>query len=435
MPFDRGSSLTVLRLYYSFSLQHDYDDFRNGLARSLLPPDVSTHPTTDDELELPAPCETAITNALKILQMARKAGEDEDRGEAGQSQVPTEIVGNALNILVQNATEEFGFIPRAVYSGILQARDTMDQHANAVKQLTYTGLQDIVSSFSVNRGLDSEISHRVVTVFPQPSTDLLSSDRWEIDFKSVRIARKVMDSMEKHENERLRELYSFFHGFPESSNLAGWFFEVMVHRLFSGGWEPGPVPQPIHMDSKVASSPPIFSTDPPSSTNTTSLLPPSAYTRTVKRVDFDLPLLSVTLEKDKYYIPAASNHPLFDSFIINANGHIVVISIFQMTITKLHKGSAKGYPLIRGIMRRVRELFEGSGLEPEITVEYFLVCPKDQSERQWAMPAGWDDNAIINNHRGKCFCIRIPIPGHHGASRLLTPNFDRAESWLDIASD
>ena len=437
MPFDRGSSLTVLRLYYSFSLQLDYDDFRSGLVQFLLPPGVSTHPTTDDELEFPTPGEKAAINALKILQMAREAekNEDEDRGKAGQPQAPVDIMDNALNILVHNATEEFGFIPRVVYSGILNARDTMDQHANAVKQLTYTELQNIVSSFSVNRGLTSDISHRVVVVFPQPSTDLFSSDRWEIDFKSIRIARKVMDSMEVHENERLRELYSFFHSFLESSNLAGWFFEVMVHRLFSGSWEPGPVPQPIHMDSQVSTGPPIFSTDPPSSTNNTSLSPPYACTRTVRRVDFDLPLLSgVTLENDKYYIPAASNHPLFDSFIINADGPVTVISIFQMTTTKLRKGSAKGYPLIRKIMRRVRQLLEGRNPEPEIVVEYFLVCSKDESERQWAMPAGWDDNAIINNHRGKCFCILIPIPGHRGASCLFTPNFGRAGSWLDIAS-
>ena len=74
-----------------------------------------------------------------------------------------------------------------------------------------------------------------------------------------------MELMCLRDSERIPEMYGFFHKFPESSAFAGWHFEAIVHRLFSGGWTLGTVPQPIPMDCKGPPNSPLFSTDPPSS--------------------------------------------------------------------------------------------------------------------------------------------------------------------------
>jgi len=423
MSFDRSSLLTVLRLCYSLPLHPRYDRFLEALKQSLSSPEPP-----------PGDLDWAIDDARKVLQEAREEEENEDldeRGDGFRALDPMADTEKALKILVCNAVEEFGSIPRDVYNGILGVHDLGSQHSIAANKLDFNQLKGIVTSFVGNCGIAFEYSHRVIAVFPLPPEGRrIGSDRWAIDFKSIRIARKVMELMNLRESEHIREMYGFFNGHPQSSTLAGWIFEVIVHRLFSSGWKSGTAPQPIPMGSKGPSDSPLFSTDPPSSTPDTPLSPLRPEARRSTQVNFALRELSdVTLDSDKYYIPSAANHPLFDSFTI----HVMpptpqdpvtgVISIFQMTIAKSHQGSDKGYPHIRKIMARVRNLLGKEYSNPAVKVVYFLVCPHDQSERQWRMPAGWNKSAQINNHRGKFFCIRIPIPGHHGTLYPFTPNF------------
>ena len=397
---------------------------------------------------VPTTGEQEIDTALEVLQTAREAEKvveaekNEDREEMGNGDragdmidevgQPLALVGtvdNALKILVHNATEEFGFAPRDVYGGVFQLYETRDKHSAAVGELDYTKLQETVRSFSQDHGLTTETSHRVVVVFPHPLTSLFNLDRWGIDFKSIRIAREAMKSMQLQEIERLREMYQLFHRIPESSILAGWVFEAIVHRLFSDGWQSGPIPQPIRMDCKDSPGSPVFLTGPSSSTPSTSS-PLRTNTRAVMQVNLASRELSdVTLDNDKYYIPAAANHPLFDSFNIDIilptreNSATGVISVFQTTTSPKHEGSAAGYPHIRKIMSHVRNLLKGRYPNPTVKVVYFLVCPDDESQYRWQMPAGWDKRAARNDHRGECFCIRIPVPGLHGTLHSFTPNF------------
>ena len=64
-------------------------------------------------------------------------------------------------------------------------------------------------------------------------------------------------SCDKH----LQDMYDLFHKTPEPSSLAGRFFEEIVHRLLSKGWQSDkPTPQPIRMVSNDH-DPPTFSTD------------------------------------------------------------------------------------------------------------------------------------------------------------------------------
>jgi len=422
MSFDRGLLLTVLCLYYSLRLNPRYGGFLDALKPSLSSPQPP-----------PIDFERAIDGARKVLQQAREEEENEDCDETGDGSrtlAPMDDMENALKILVRDAAEEFGFIPRDVYNGILGVHDLKRQHSNVVNSFDYDQLKHVVTSFSKEGGLGYQYSHHVVVVFPLPPENQISSDSWAIDFKSIRIARKVMELMCLQEGERIREMYRFFHGHQQSSTLARWFFEAIVHRLFSSGWKSGTTPQPTHMDSKGPSDSPLFSTDPPSSTPDTPLSPLHPEARSVTQVNFvPRELSDVTLDSDRYYILSAANHPLFDAFTIDfvpptcekpATG---VISVFQMTISRSHKGSAEGYPHIRKIMARVRNLLQKGYSNPTVKVAYFLVCPHDQSQYQWQMPAGWDKSVQKNNRRGECFCIRIPVPGHHGKLCPFTPNF------------
>jgi len=315
-----------------------------------------------------------------------------------QPRAPVDKVQSALEILVHNATEEFGFIPRDVYKGVLRLPETKMNHEKAVDALDYPSLVAFVKNFPEKHQI-ADFSHRVVAVRPMRS--LVGRDRWFVDFKSTRIRLQVMKKMESAEINQIRETFGSLRHTGERSSLAGWCFEAFAHRVLSGGWE-GPAPQLTHMPSKQH-DPPVFKTDPSSQ--------PSSFepcTRTTKQIKITKEFKDVTLDKGVYYKPAAVNNPLFDSFTIDRGlDGVVVISIFQMTISEKHGGSSDGYLLVRNLIDRVRELLNDKAAEPE--VRYILVCPNDTQERQWNMPNGWNDSCIQRGHRGKAFCIRLPI--------------------------
>ena len=454
MLLDRGLSLTFLSLP-SLKFTRNYENFRTNLQQSL-----SGEPTSliaRDE---------GISAALEVLrgeddddegEEYNEDGEDQDDQDDNQddpdgnqddddmdddisgsaadrneslddetSQQKTSMhkvdVDDALNILVHNAIKEFGFTPRDVYNGVFDLPRTKRAHDHEVDRLDYPNLKVIVEAFTRDCEL---LSNHVVAVYPRQSFP--ADDLWEINFKSPLIARKVVESMRLRESKHLRESYELLHKTPEGSCMAGWFFEAIVHCTLSKV----PTPQPTPMASnRSRKGPPVFSTqDPPSRTPTpdtssSSLVPSRAIT-----VQVDLAhgkLSNVTLNKNRYYVPTTPNHPLFDSFTIDADQLPVVISVFQITISSEHRGSAKGYPSIHKIMARVRELSKsvGRGSDVKIKVKYFLVCPEDGSRYRWRMPDGWKEGPKHYNHRGEAFCIRVP----HGMFCPFAPNF---MTWLN----
>jgi hypothetical protein len=408
--------LTTLHLYCSLPLRLRYDDFRSRLEQSLPSLDESTLPVTNDE---------EIDAVLKILQIEKERKGDEDMAdEAGQPLAPVDNVRNAFEILVRNATKEFGFAPRDVYNGVLKLPRTRMEHANGVMKLGCDNLQKLVRKFSTDRGLDPEFSSVVVAVYPRPSTSLIDYDDWEIDFKSIRIAKEAVEWLRLQGCEPLRDMYNLFRDIPESSALAEWVFKAIVHRMFVAGWRV-PQPNPMAFDN---SNPPVFSTGPRYrgyNTSLPSFAPQGGGTRAVTRVDFtDSQLSNVTLAPNEYYVPTAATDPPFDSFIIDHFPQALVISILQIT-TLMHKGSDEDYTDIRKITRCVRKFLKKMGYDArvKVAVTYCLVCPDDGSQHKWKMPVGWDECTKINDHHGDGFYIRIPVPRHHGTSCLSTPNF------------
>ena len=502
MSFGGGSSLADLRLCCSLSLHTDYTNFRAILKGSLKLLDQPTLPTTGNK---------SIDDALQVLQTERKteteadkeketvAEEKEDRDnikasvtdqdenmvEAAQPQAPVDnaragkaiedaraeevmddakaekAISSALKILVHNATQEFGFAPRDVYKGVFNLTVTKRRHAKKVDGLKHFQLKSIAEAFDSGGELD-DISHHVVAVRPCEGT--IKDDEWQIDFKSTRIERRVMEVMQLVEDKHLRETLKLLRDIPGASGLAGTVFEAIVHRTLSHGWQDAnSIPQPIRMMAPDESEPLALSTE--SSTPGTSLPPCAllrAETRTPMRVPFTNEFSGVVLDGSRYYTPTSATQPLFDSFIVDfVEPNIAVISVLQITISPRHGGSSQGYKDIRALMIHVRKLLEKkllekdlpeqeppqkrskqehpktrSGQEPPqqrskqkppsttVKVVYFLVCPDDDgSKRQWDMPAGWDDEAKVNDHRGEVYCIRVPTSVRYGMSCAFNPNF------------
>jgi len=326
-------------------------------------------------------------------------------------------VDNALKILVRNAIEEFGLIPRDAYQGVFDLPVVKEEHAIAMRSLDCSRLITIFREFSTSCGISSATADRVIVVFP---IDYVSSlDGWKINFKSARIARKAVELMRSEEVGHLGRAYGLLHGDPEGSALAGLIFEAIVHRKFSGSLEDESRPQPIPMRCDKC-DPPTFSIDlssssPTPGTSLSSFTPLRADARTAVPVNLaDDSLSDVTLDTDKYYTPTTATNSLFDSFVIDhdRDRRTVVVSIFQITISPRHGGSADGYHLIREIMAHVGKLLEETGLDATIKVAYFLVCPESESQHQWQMPADWNRYTGIHDHRGDAFYIRIPISVH-----------------------
>jgi hypothetical protein len=459
MLFDEGSSLTVLRLCCSLPLRRQYKGFRSGLKGPLL---RSTTERIDAALKV-LRAETGAVVVVEVVEEGRDemgdcieasaADQDETMTEAGQLQAPvanTLKMGDALKILVRNATQEFGFAPRDVYRGVLNLTETKAKHNSEVKKLDYSKLKTLFDAFS-DKGELSASSHHVVAISPFKGT--LKVDDWIIHFKSPRIARQTMESMRLEEDKYLRKIMDMVRKVPEGAVMAEWIFETIIHRMLSLGWrsDAGPTPEPLIMISDN-NNPPTFSTPsksptdaeptprpirtissgpkrPTFSTGSSSLSPSTPNTslsspkpRGVTLVDFP-ELSDVTLEENTYYMPSASNHPLFDSFIIEYEDDkkTLVLSVFHITISTTHGGSAKGLPIIRDIMRRLKDLDPNA----EVKVRYFLVCcdKGDETISKWKMPASWNEKSKLNDHRGGVFYMRVSPSDRYGASCIFTPNF------------
>ena len=352
--------------------------------------------------------------------------EDGDVGMADEVGQPPRLAG-FFKVLVQNSIEEFGLVPRDVYLGVFSLSDTMQKHDEAVRNLSCSKLTSIARNFSKNRELEG-VSDCVVAV--QPHLNRRGGDEWRMDFKSTRIGEKVVQSMRFAEKEELKKLYCEFRVSTEASVMAGRIFEAIIHRLFIHGWweQDSPVPQPLPMTSN-GKTPPTFTYAPSSSPQSPTLPGPLRKEgRGAILIDFNGKLDDITLEENRYYMPIATNNPLFDSFMIDHDdGKTAVISFFQVTVSKRHGGSAKGYPLIRRIIEHVRTLLPEKGRRstPEIAVTYFLVRPKDKEnppQHAWKMPDGWNPKERKkkeNAYRGKVFCLCVPTLG---TLSLFTPD-------------
>ena len=423
---DRDSSLTVLRLC-SLPFARTYDKFRSGLERCLRTSEAPTDVSLNAALEViraagqrkRVAAELGMYDDVNTSTRTRRKEYTDDR--EGQIQA---AIDEVFEILVRNATEEVGFAPRDVYRYIFFNDLAKESHESKARGLTYAQLQAILHAFNSGGELD-ETSHLIVAM--RPCELGVHSTKWEIGFKSNRIAKIVATTMRLTECKRLQETYDFLHRIPSTSAMAGRFFEAFAHRMLSTPWKASESPpQPTLMTHDDINSL-TFSTgsslQPPSYPPIPPPIRPSA--RDVVDVDLPSDLSPVTLSEDRYYIPIEPNNPLFDSFTIDyyPDHRTVVLSVFQMTTSQKHGESGKGYSYIQRIMGHISELLGGKGSNTTVKATYFLVCPSGKSENHWTMPLGWQTKITgnygteKNAHVGDVFCIRFP-----GMSCLFAPN-------------
>ena len=466
---DGGLSLTALHLCCSLRLQRRYSEFRSALQKSLPLGDnlapltvgteeidaVDTEESDAIDTDEPDDVDTdesditgtkEINAALQVLQterMRKKAEEEDeaadtteaaearalagddfgamaivqDENAVGELDQPQDPVDNAFEVLVCNAIEEFGFAPRDVYNGVFKLSQTKAQHVTEIRRTNYSRLEDLVNVFPEERGLD-EFSHHVVALKPYYHT--LDEDLWKIHFKSARIARQVVELMRSKEDDHIRDMYALFLEDPESSCLAGPFFESIAHRALASK-HIQPIPMTVEGDVPLT-----FSTR---GTPLAPSTPPCVHARATRRLDLLHELSSVT--SGQYCILTSTTNPLFDSFTIDidADKRTAVISVFHIMASPRHGGSSQGYLIIRNIMKRARKLLELPSGTPGIEVSYFLVCPDDGSQHQWNMPVDWERNTTVNDHRGKAYCIRIPSE-YLKVRRVYSLQINLRLSWI-----
>jgi len=328
----------------------------------------------------------------------------------------THDVDSAMEVLVWNAVANYGFAPRVVYGAIFQPSLTNEEHEKAIAGLSYEALEKLIRDFRRSGVLSTDIGHQIVSVSPIMRYEGYPLDSWTINFKSIRIAKKVVVAMKQEEDQRLWQMYSLFHSSPMTSSLAGCVFEAIAHRILckdlpSDADAASSVGEALVMHSD-GSETPTFSTTISSSTFGTSLPPALPLLDNGRKdtiIDLTCSLDNFQADGATYYIFKAVNNPLFNSFTItfDPSQSTALISVFLMSISRTPRGSTKGYDLIREIMDRV------SRLSPNFKsrVAYWLVCPASapSEEWSWTMPNGWDTNTIANDHRGDVFCLRIPV--------------------------
>ena len=409
------SSPSVPHLHCSFQLRRGYIDFRSNLEKALggeLTPSLSA---TNSQ---------AIEDALEVLKADKEEGEEkedmdiiDDAVGAVQDEKIPNPVDSAIKVLIRDAVAKYGFAPRDVYCAIFFPSDTNYIQINMIIGFNHDVLEKLVHGFFYEHAISDDSSHcDLISISPSQRSKCSKRDSWTIDFKSIRIAKEAVVSMRHYTTRRLRQMYGSFHKFSVASSLAGCVFEALVHHMLCESSWSGRRPNAIrmHTDGK---EPPSFSTTTPSGTGCTSL-PALHGPRKDTMIDLTRSLNDFDPNGKMYYIPTATDDPLFDSFAITLDDSrsTALISVFQMSISDGH-GSTKGYGLIRKIMSRVQEVKPGF----KIRVVYWLVCPPwgSSEKRVWKMPDGWDTNTIVDDHRGDAFCLSIPIK----VCRLHSPRY------------
>jgi hypothetical protein len=383
-------------------------------------------------MQLPMVGEGKFEAALELLQTQREevegisglvTAEDENvvdntrtpaTDQAVNEGVQSPALKRALEILVRNATEEFGFAPRDVHDGIFRLGSMREDHINALRSLDYAKLKAIALKFGAELNLH-DVSDCVVAVYPDPKKSLRQVDYWTVGFKSAQIKKGATELLLMNNYEHVREMFDLFHELPPSFALAGWRFEAEVHHTLRVGWKSHePPPKPIVMTSNNEDESPTFTTTDPPSTPDIPQTPLRSTPRSFTTIKFlpSLELTDVTLDNDKYYVPAKTTNPLFDSFTIDFDTEkgTAQISIFRITISQEQRGSHDDYLDIRRIVERAKTLLKLSKAHNQnVTVVYFLVCSDSAPENNWVMPPGWNKNWRTDDHRGEVFCLRIPV--------------------------
>ena len=316
-----------------------------------------------------------------------------------------------LNKFILHLIQRFGKVPRTVYKCVLSGPKELELQINSqIETLGQEELKAAVTAVTRNRDLRyvDGFSQKIFAIIPKrisPNSNHIG-DYFVPTFLSDEIAMRVKERYGVLNHELALELFNQFRSAPESASFAGWIFESIAHRALESADKfrfCGDLIPMVETSSSKAFEP-CFSTSP------IAQAPDITFTvRSRKREMLKIEesfLDNIGDLEAMYFVPAAVNNPLFDSFIFeskeSADMVTPIVWIFQMTIGKSHKGSEKGYNHIKLVKKRAETYGHACAQKTQKKVgkaelKYVLVIPSTHDNASW-----WVIFDAVKDDYGEC---------------------------------
>lgn len=409
------SVVSVVTTIADFHLRLKINAQYASKLEKLCKRDKETQPHPPQLSSLPSEVATPVDDPAGALIQSEASYVDSDSpltslsGEEGLSDdepvaaaIQSEPAGSFQNLgeielekEVDEANRAFGEAPRDVFQAVFDGHDGLKEkiqtalvacHSNIDELFTALRALGTVSSMT---GKDAP-SHRLFAFYPSPGDAMgMKNDSFIPEFKSKEIGKQVLSELGRLQVAQAKKIVSLFKLFPESSTFAGWIFESLANdHLANEGI------RDLYSMTSTKKDAVLYTIDGLQKSKSKS------KSSTRKRLYRDVILTPKSLEwpnegpiEHYFYVPENQNNPLFDSFCVDYNKDRTKadIWIIQTTISPEHKGSSKGYKLIKAIRKHV--ISQGKmTMDNDVTLNYVLVCPSSpQRERKWHLPLkGWD---------------------------------------------
>jgi hypothetical protein len=293
-----------------------------------------------------------------------------------------------LDRILDNAIEAFGSAARDVYMAIFTPEAAEEDINDAMSNMDYNALDEAVRRLNNVEGGDN--SHRL---FSMEVTDPTRRS-FKVRFKSRYIRTKVLNHLEFLKNHDIAATIRKLKQLSDSSSYAGTVYESHATRVLATGVAPssGLVSMQTETD-KISFSIPRDTT-----------VSPSPFSRPRKRSyacssnlpgELDFGDAEGESLADYIWIPMAQNNPLFDAFVIEFkfdDSHQKIdaaVWVLQVTLSRVHRGSSKGYEMIDVIRKKTKRAMLAMARAYKIrkpgnvTVKYVLVSPEGG---RWKLP-------------------------------------------------
>ena len=153
---------------------------------------------------------------------------EEHYSEEDSVQPPPE---DALDYLLDAAIDRFGYSARDVFGAVFNYLWMTQRHERAFN-IKYADLYAAVSALSKREGSNDSISNWILALSPVDQGPLLNV-RWKVDFKSIWVAKSVMQKLGEAEEDEIRRQSRMLRSIPEAGALAGWMLEPLAHSYIT----------------------------------------------------------------------------------------------------------------------------------------------------------------------------------------------------------
>ncbi len=318
-----------------------------------------------------------------------------------------------LDTILDRAIDIVGLVARDVYDAIYGLTRAETRLADAIGNSQ--DLEHVVNTFLSDKYLPTDVSHRIVCVYPEAFLGDGEVSSWVTTFRSRWVQRKVVEQLAQEHRKQTPMLFSKFKDIPHASSMVGYLFEGFAHRalLREDDGDPWPL---FLMEPGTDTHSPTFKA-------TADRTPATVTLPKVARKEVYFNAFPNRLEDQYYYIPVVTTFPLIDSFTvdIDATSRSATLWLFQMTKSHRHDGSDKGYVNIRKLIAILCDQLKDGKPPPKkaktdhppVTVRYVLVSPADNPNSRnvhaWKMPPGWCKGITRVNHQGNMYLLEVPL--------------------------